>query len=99
MRQPDFLIPGDKIGIIAPARKVSREELQPGLEILQGWGYVPVEGQHLYGSHNQFSGSDEERAADLQAMIDDNGIKAIMAVRGGYGCMRIIDRMELSALD
>ena len=54
MRQPPFLKPGDKIGIVAPARKVTRAEMQPGLDILNGWGFTPVEGRNLYGSNNQF---------------------------------------------
>lgn len=98
MRQPSFLKPGDKIGIVAPARKVSREEMRPGLEILSGWGLIPVEGKNLYGSHQQFSGTDAERAADFQEMMDDTDIKAIIAARGGYGCMRIIDQLNFEGL-
>jgi muramoyltetrapeptide carboxypeptidase len=55
-----------------------------------------VEGRHLYGSSNQFSGTDEERAADFQAMLDDPEIKAIFCARGGYGSVRIIDRLDFS---
>lgn len=98
MRQPDFLKPGNRIGIIAPARKVSREELQPGIEILNGWGYETVEGNFLYGDYHQFSGTDEERAADFQSMIDDKSIRAIIAARGGYGCLRIVDRLDFNPL-
>ena len=98
MRRPPFLKPGDKIGIVAPARKVSHEELHAGLEILRGWGFNPVEGKHLYGEKNQFSGTDDERAADFQEMMDDPDIKAIIAARGGYGCMRIIDALNFEKL-
>ena len=94
MRQPSFLKPGDKIGIVAPARKVSRDEIKPGLEILKGWGFVPVEGNNLYGSNHQFSGTDNERAKDFQEMLDNPEIKAIISARGGYGCMRIIDQLN-----
>ena len=98
MRQPSFLKPGDKIGIIAPARKVSREEMMPGLEIFNGWGLIPVEGRNLYGCHHQFSGTDAERAADFQEMLDNPEIKAIISARGGYGCMRIVDRLNFDGL-
>ena len=98
MRQPDFLKPGDQIGIVAPARKVSRDELLAGIEILKGWGLQVVEGKNLYGDHHQFSGTDEERAADLQSMIDDENVKAIIAARGGYGCLRIVDQLDFSPL-
>ncbi len=98
MRQPSFLKPGDKIGIIAPARKVNRAEMNPGLEIFNGWGLIPVEGHNLYGSHHQFSGTDAERTADFQEMLDNPEIKAIISARGGYGCMRIVDRLNFESL-
>ena len=98
MRRPPFLKPGDKIGIVAPARKVTHEELKSGLEILRGWGFVPVEGKHLYGAYHQFSGTDEERTTDFQELMDDPEIKAILAARGGYGCMRIIDRLNFEKM-
>jgi muramoyltetrapeptide carboxypeptidase len=98
MRQPDFLRPGDRVGIVAPARKVSRAEIKPALEILSGWGYECVEGKNLYGDHNQYSGTDAERAADLQTMIDDTSVKAIITARGGYGTMRIIDNLDFTAM-
>jgi muramoyltetrapeptide carboxypeptidase len=98
MRQPDFLKPGDRIGIIAPARKVSVEELHPGLEILRGWGYQCAEGKYLYGDCNQYSGTDKERTADFQSMINDKSIRAIIAARGGYGCMRIVDQLDFKPL-
>lgn len=98
MITPDFLKPGDKIGIIAPARKVTPSEMEPGIKFLQSKGFEVVTGKNLYGDHNQFSGTDNERAADFQSMIDDKSIKAIIAARGGYGAMRIIDSVELDPL-
>ncbi|MCK4569594.1 MAG: LD-carboxypeptidase [Bacteroidales bacterium] len=95
IRPPD-LKPGDKIGIVAPARKVSREEMAPAIAILGQWGYETVEGQHLYGDYYQFSGNDEERATDFQAMLDDDSVKAIFCARGGYGSVRIIDRLDFT---
>ncbi len=96
--RPHDLVAGNKVGIVAPARKVSREEMAPAIEILRQWGYEVVEGQHLYGDHHQYSGTDEERAADFQAMLDDPGIKAIFCARGGYGSVRIIDKLDFSGL-
>jgi len=94
MIRPSNLIPGDKIGIVAPARKVSREEMAPAINMLKGWGYEVIEGRHLYGSDNQYSGTDDERADDMQTMLDDPGIKAIFCARGGYGSVRILDRLN-----
>jgi muramoyltetrapeptide carboxypeptidase len=63
---------------------------------MQSWGYQVVESRHLYGDENQFSGTDDERVQDFQAMLDDQSIKAIFCARGGYGSARIIDRLDFS---
>ncbi|MGB3949091.1 MAG: LD-carboxypeptidase [Bacteroidia bacterium] len=94
MKQPEFLKKGDKVGIVAPARKMSKEELLPAIEILNSWGLEVVLGKNLFCEENQFSGSDEQRAEDLQKMLDDPSIKAIISARGGYGTLRIIDKIN-----
>jgi muramoyltetrapeptide carboxypeptidase len=96
MIRPPDLITGNKVGIVAPARKVSREEMAPAIDILRQWGYVVVEGDHLYGDFYQFSGTDHERTADFQAMLDDDSIRAIFCARGGYGSVKIIDKLDFS---
>jgi len=95
IRPPD-LKPGDRIGILAPARKVSKEEMIPAITILKQWGYEVLEAKHLYGSSDQYSGTDEERIADLQTMLDDSSIKAIFCARGGYGSVRLIDHIDFT---
>ena len=95
-KRPPDLRPGNKIGIVAPARKVSMEQMAPAIRCLKSWGYQVKEGKHLYGSQDQFSGTDEDRAADLQVMLDDPEIKAVFCARGGYGSVRIIDRLDFS---
>jgi muramoyltetrapeptide carboxypeptidase len=94
--RPPSLKPGDTIGILAPARKVSRDEMAPAIDIIRQWGYRVSEGRHLYGEQHQFSGTDEERASDFQAMLDDEDVRAIFCARGGYGTARIIDRLDFS---
>jgi muramoyltetrapeptide carboxypeptidase len=94
--RPPHLSAGDQIGIVAPARKISRKETAPAIQILQSWGYQVIEGKHLYGDMHQFSGTDEDRAQDFQAMLDDPAIKAIFCARGGYGSVRIIDKLDFS---
>ncbi|NQT77635.1 MAG: LD-carboxypeptidase [Bacteroidetes bacterium] len=94
--RPSDLKPGDRIGIVAPARKVSRKEMAPAINILKEWGYEPVEGPNLYGEHDQFSGTDEERKADFQQMLDDVSVRAILCARGGYGSVRLIDQLDFS---
>ena len=89
---------GNKIGIIAPARKISFKELNFCIEILESWGLEVVFGEFLLEQDNQFSGTVEQRSFDLQNMIDDVEIKAILCARGGYGTIQIIDRIDFSNL-
>ena len=96
---PPFLKPGDVIGICAPARKVSQEEMKDGINWLIQKEFRVRESKHLYNSQNQFSGSDEERAYDLQSLINDPEVNAIIFARGGYGCIRIIDQIDFSPLE
>ena len=95
---PPILIEGDTIGIVAPARKVSKEEIGHAIRLFERWGLNVVLGKNLFGSFNQFSGTDMDRAQDFEAMIEDPNIKAIVCARGGYGTIRILDHINLRAL-
>jgi muramoyltetrapeptide carboxypeptidase len=94
MTRAPYLQQGDKIGIVAPARKISIEELKPAIETFTSWGLEVIFGKNLFGEQHQFSGPDEARAADLQHMLDDDSIKAVISGRGGYGTIRIIDQVN-----
>jgi muramoyltetrapeptide carboxypeptidase len=96
MIEPPFLKPGDTIGIVATARKLSWEEVEPCIGVLADAGFIVRTGQRMFGSENQYSGSDEDRAADMQRMLDDPDINAILCARGGYGTVRIIDKLDFS---
>ena len=95
MKQPQFLNPGDTIGIVCPAGYMPAEKATSCIKTLKKWGYKVVKGKTLGGkSKNYFSGTDEERLQDLQQMLDDDNIKAILFGRGGYGMSRIIDQIN-----
>jgi muramoyltetrapeptide carboxypeptidase len=96
MTTPTYLRKGDKIGIVACARKISEEELEGAVSILRSWGLEVIFGGNLFKSEHQFSGSDKERAEDLQQMLDDNSVKAVISARGGYGTVRIIDKIDFT---
>lgn len=96
MTTPPYLKKGDKIAIVSPARKISPDEVEPAINIFKSWGLEVILGDHLYASYNQFAGSDEQRLADLQQMLNDESIRAIICSRGGYGTVRIIDRLDFS---
>lgn len=94
---PPFLKKGDKIGFVAPARKVHLKELAEAIRIFNSWGLEVICAPNLFGACHQYSGTDEERASDLQQMLDHPEIKAIVCVRGGYGTVRIIDQLDFTA--
>lgn len=92
---PAPLKPGDKIGVIAPAGAIRYpEDITAGMQALTEWGFDVVEGKTPALRHFQYAGTDDQRLEDLQYMLDHPEIKAIIAVRGGYGCSRIIDRVD-----
>lgn len=85
---------GDTVALAATARKVSPEEMAPAIERLRSWGLKVLVPEGLYAAENQFAGSDEHRAALFQGLLDDPEVKAILCCRGGYGTVRIIDKLD-----
>ncbi len=98
MIRPEPLKKGDCIGIVSTARKISPEELQPAIDIIEGWGFKVRTAPHLFEEHHQFAGTDEQRLGDIQGFIDDPEVKAILCARGGYGTVRIIDDINFIPL-
>lgn len=98
MIQPQNLQPGDIIGMVCPAGTIPLETVQKCIETLTSWGYTVKLGKTVGGKHFTFSGTDLERTADLQEMMDDENVKAILCARGGYGLSRIIGHLDFTAL-
>lgn len=94
MTQPASLKPGDKVAIVATARRISPEELDPAIKLFQSWGLEVVIPDGLFATKGQLAGNDEHRAAVLQSMLDDGEIRAIFCARGGYGTVRIVDLID-----
>ena len=84
------------IRIIAPARKISEEELDYSVQFLRKQGYNIEFGKNLFGQYQQFSGTDAERALDFQEALDADNVDVIWFARGGYGSVRIIDKIDFS---
>jgi muramoyltetrapeptide carboxypeptidase len=95
MITPPYLKPGDKIAITCPAKKLPHN-IEDAIKLLESWELEVVLGETVTASHNQFAGTDELRAKDFQRFLDDDSIKAIIAARGGYGTIRIIDQIDFS---
>ncbi len=96
IKQPPYLKKGDKIAIVSPAKKLPGN-IDEGIRILESWGLEVLVGSNVYAAEHQFAGSDDLRTADLQQFLDDPEVKAIIAARGGYGTIRIIDMLDFTA--
>ncbi len=94
MKRPPKLVKGDKIGIAAPARKVSKQELKAAFSIIEQYGFEVYLDPRLFDTDRQFAGNDQTRTDYFQHLMDDVEVKAIMTARGGYGSVRIIDNLD-----
>lgn len=91
---PPYLSDGDKVALIAPAGYVDKNYIEHMFNMMSQFNLQIVEGLHLYKRYNQFAGTDNERYEDLQWALNDEDIKAIFCARGGYGIVRIIDKVN-----
>jgi muramoyltetrapeptide carboxypeptidase len=93
---PPFLKKGDLIGITCPSGHISAEEIQAAVSKMNEWGFKVCTDDTVGARDFTFAGTDEMRAEGLQKMLDDREIKAIMLGRGGYGAIRIIDKIDFT---
>jgi muramoyltetrapeptide carboxypeptidase len=93
---PPYLKKGDKIAITSPAGYISTEDIQPAKLLMESWGFTVRIGNTIGKRDFTFGGTDEERLMDLQLLMDDSTVKAIMCARGGYGVGRILDRLNFT---
>jgi muramoyltetrapeptide carboxypeptidase len=91
---PPYLRAGDTIGITCPAGYMTGADIEPAVRILKSWGFTLRIGKTVGERDFTFGGSDAERLADFQSMLDDPSVQAIMCARGGYGFVRIIDQLD-----
>lgn len=94
MIRPPYLKKGDTVSIVATARKVNRTEMKKTIDLLESWELKVQAGKNLYRDQNQYAGSDEERASELQRALNSPKVNAILFARGGYGTVRIIDQID-----
>ena len=98
LSQPNYLKVGDSIAIVAPAGiLINKEEIIEKAKMLaESWGLKVLMGEHVFNQNNHFAGTDQERASDFQKALDDPSIKAIWCARGGYGSVRILDKLDFT---
>jgi muramoyltetrapeptide carboxypeptidase len=97
--KPARLHKGSTIGLVAPASTPSsNEKIEKGAAYLERLGYHVKLGNHIRKTHGYLAGTDEERAADFNTMVRDKDVKAIFAIRGGYGTPRILRMIDYRLL-
>jgi muramoyltetrapeptide carboxypeptidase len=98
LTKPTKLKQGDKIGIIAPAGPVLQTELQNGIQLIESFGHEVVLSSHLFDKQGYLAGEDNARLEDIHTMFTDDSVKAVFCARGGYGTLRILDRINYDIL-
>ena len=96
MHKPNDLSEGDLVYIVSPAKSIEAQHINHAKKTLEDWGYKVEISKHASNRCNYFSGSDNERLSDLQKVLDDSKVKAIVCARGGYGSVRILDQLNWS---
>lgn len=94
--QPPYLKAGDTVAIVAPSGILKNRigEIEKAKSLLKSWGLHTVVGKHVFNQANHFAGTDDERCEDFQNALDDPKISAIWCARGGYGAVRILDKLD-----
>lgn len=98
MKVPPFLKKGDKVAIVAPASTIPKP-INDAVALLEQWGLKVIIGESVDSVFHQFAGEPHLRTKDFQRMLDDDSIKAIIAARGGYGTVQIIDQLDFSEFE
>lgn len=93
---PPYLRTGDTIAITSPAGYITHEQIRPAVQLMESWGFKVRIGNTIGKRDFSLGGTDAERSADFQQMLDDPNVKAIMCARGGYGVVRIIDKLDFN---
>ncbi len=96
MQHPPYLVPGDKVAIVSPSGAVNQEYIDGAVETLASWQLLPVVGSFARETFGRFAGTDEQRLYDLQQVLDDSSIRAVLCSRGGYGMARIINKLSFN---
>ncbi|MBQ0905200.1 LD-carboxypeptidase [Micromonospora sp. U21] len=96
--RPPALRPGDTVLLVSPSGPTSPERVARGMELLTGWGLRPVPAPNAYARQGYLAGTDELRAADLNAAFADPQVRGVICTRGGYGAQRVVDAIDMAAV-
>src|SRR6476660_6576268 len=98
MRTPPLLRAGARVALVAPSGPLrDRHDLERAVATTRSMGWEPVVGTYVLEREGYLAGSDEHRADDLNRFAADPSVDAIWCIRGGYGSMRLLDRLDYDA--
>lgn len=105
LRKPRPLVPGDTIGLVSPSGPTrpggtgsTPESVERTRARLHDVGFRTMVAPHAFDTRGYLAGTDADRAADLQAMLDDPTVQGVFCIRGGYGAHRLLDRLDYRAI-
>lgn len=96
--RPPYLHVGDTVAVCNASNRAYPDKIEPGIRVLESWGLTVVRAANLYSADGRYGGTEEERASELQHMMDSPGIKAIFMARGGYGASQLLDRLSFGRM-
>lgn len=96
MKTPEYLKKGSKIALVTPARKIGRDEIAAAVKWIEEKDFEAIYDDRLFAEYHQLAGDDDFRASVLQDYLDRNDIDAILCARGGYGTIRIVDKLDFT---
>jgi muramoyltetrapeptide carboxypeptidase len=96
--RPAALRPGDTVMLVSPSGPTRPERIAAGIALLSGWGLDVTLAADVYARHGFLAGTDDQRAAGLNAAVRDPAVRGVFCARGGYGAQRVVDRLDLAAL-
>ena len=97
--KPSYLQAGDTVALISPSYHTAMENVTKTIEVLKGWGLVPIVGPHVGKVHaGKYAGTVDERLSDIRWALNNPNIKAIICNRGGYGTIHLVNQLPLQEL-
>lgn len=96
--RPPFLKPGDEVAVISPSFAIEESKIESSVKVLESWGLIVNVGKNALRREGPFAGTDSERLGDFQKATDNKKIKAVFCSRGGYGLLKIIDKVDFSGI-
>ena len=97
--RPPKLGKGSRVALVAPGGPLlERDDLTRAEALCRALDYEPVLGKNAHARHGYLAGTDDERLSDFNSALSDPSVDAIWCIRGGYGSIRLLDRIDYQVL-